>query len=142
MKNVVAPVVLLALMSIPAFAADGNVPQATLSSLGLSGLETMSDAQGMDIRGQSSSFAIVKGTSLVFGQLMTPDTKNFVVGSSANEVDGNAETTAAGGMLTVSKNHSVSMVLSLDVGLPDLTSFIGSIGAAAGGVGSASALQP
>jgi hypothetical protein len=139
MKNVVALAVLLALVAVPAFAGDGNVPQATLSSLGLSDLEPMSDAQGMEVRGQSSSFVIVKGTSLVFGQLMTPDTKNFVVGSSANEVDANAETTRSDGLLTATKLHGVTFNLFLEVAFPDLTGFFGSISGAAGGTGRATA---
>jgi hypothetical protein len=63
MKNalclVVAAVVVLG--AIPAFAGDGNVPQATLSALGLGNMQVVSDAEGMQVRGTSSS---VQATSL------------------------------------------------------------------------------
>ena len=39
----------------PALAGDGNVPQSTLNTLGLSGMETLSDAEGMEIRGKSGN---------------------------------------------------------------------------------------
>ncbi len=135
MKNVVALAVLLALVAAPALA--GEVPQATLSSLGLGDMQVVSDAQGMQVRGMASSFGMVKGTSLIFGQLLTPDTKNFVVGSSVNEVDGNAESTAVGVML-LEKEHGVELGLSLDVEWTEgevITSFSGMLQGIAGGVG-------
>ncbi len=141
MKNVLAVVVLLALVAVPTFGEEGTIPRATLRSLGLGDMQTMSDAQGMQVRGQSSAFGIVKGTSLVFGQLLTPDTKNFVVGSSVNEVDANAETTAVG-MLTVTQDHHVFLNLNLDVVYPGLTTYSGVIMAGAGGIGSVSAMTP
>ena len=57
MKNVFSVVVaaLVVLGAIPALAADGNVPGATLSALGLSGMQEVSDAEGMQVRGMSSS---------------------------------------------------------------------------------------
>ena len=140
MRSVVAAlVVLLVVAAAPVFAEDGNVPQATLSSLGLGGMETMSDAQGMEVRGMASSFGMVKGTSLIFGQLLTPDTKNFIVGSSVNEVDANAETTEAGSILTVLKDHMVTLDLGLSVVFPDQTMFQGIAFGFAGGVGSVTA---
>jgi hypothetical protein len=138
----IAALALLALVAVPAFAGEGNVPPATLSSLGLGDLEVMSDTQGMEVRGQASSFAAVRGSSLIFGQLMTADTKNFVVGSSGNQVEANAETTAAGGALTVAKSHGVTLNLGLNLVFPDLTQFVGSILGSASGTGSVSAIQP
>src|SRR5262245_33468890 len=80
-------------VAAPAFAGDGNVSGATLSALGLSGMQRVSDAEGMLVRGKANTVA-VKGTSLIFGQLLTPDTKNFLVASSVNEVDGTGSTGA------------------------------------------------
>ncbi len=138
MKNVVALAVLLALVAVPAFAEE--VPQATLSSLGLGDMQVVSDAQGMQVRGMQSAFGMVKGTSLIFGQLLTPDTKNFVTFSSVNEVDGNAETTAADPML-LEKDHGVGMAepVTLDVSFDEagvVWTFGGSISGMVGGVGS------
>ena len=137
MRNVLALVVLLTLVAAPAFAADGNVPAATLASLGLGDMQTVSDADGMQVRGMQSAFGMVKGTSLIFGQLLTPDTKNLVSFSSVNEVDGNAETTAAPIALTIIKTHAVAInppiVLQVTI---DSTVFLGVIQGAVGGTGS------
>jgi len=142
MRNVVALVVLLGLVALPALAGEGNVPQATLASLGLGDLKPMSDAEGMQVRGQSSSHAFVRITSLVFGQLLTPDTKNFLVNSSVSEVDANAETTASGETLTLSFGHGHGMDFSLEVTYPDTTTFMGYVFGHAGGGGHVSAFAP
>jgi len=63
MKNVVALAVLMVLVAAPALAGDGNVPQATLSALGLGGMQVVSDAQGMQVRGMSSN---AQATSVSF----------------------------------------------------------------------------
>ncbi len=59
MKNALVPVlaVFLAFVAVPAFAGDGQVPQATLRALGLGGIQVASDAEGMQVRGLSSSAA-------------------------------------------------------------------------------------
>ena len=142
MKSVLTLVVALVFCAAPAFAADGNVPQGTLSALGLSGMQVMSDADGMQVRGKCSSFGMVKGTSLIVGQLLTPDTKNFVIGSSVNEVDANAESTMSGGILELCKSHEVFLELSLDVNYPDGGSYFGWLGGVAGGEGSVVVVQP
>ena len=138
----VALVALLALIAAPAFAVDGNVSASTLNSLGLSGMETVSDAQGMQVRGMASAFAMVKGTSLIFGQLVTPDTKNFVSFSSVNEVDGNVETTAVPFAINLAKTHAVAVnpPVVLTVTFPAGGTFsgvyTGSISGQVGGAGS------
>lgn len=63
--------VMVAMVSSSVFAGEGRVSQAQLASLGLSGLEVMSDAQGREIRGQGFAFAAsVSGSAL-------PGTFNF-----------------------------------------------------------------
>ena len=146
MKNALAIVVFLALVAAPAFAADGNVSHATLASLGLGDLQTMSDSQGMQVRG-GQAVGVVKGTSLIFGQLLTPDTKNFVSFSSVNEVDASITT---GADPTVTKNHAVGtfmidpltggvllnpVILSVNTGAGGYT-YLGSISGIVGGAGS------
>ena len=130
MKSALALIVVMLLATAPAFAGDGNIPQETLSSLGLSDMQTVSDAEAMQVRGKTSWFGMVKGTSLVFGQLMTDNTKNFIVGSSVNEVDGNGESTQADAKLIIAKTHGVELNLHLDV-----EGFEGSISGTAGGIG-------
>ena len=142
MKSAFALALALVLCAAPAFAGQGSVSQGTLSALGLGDLRAVSDAEGMQVRGKCSSFGMVKGTSLIFGQLVTPDTKNFVIGSSVNEVDANAESTAAGGALTLTKAHQVSLDLFLEVEFPSQTSFYGYLGGMAGGGGSITIIHP
>jgi hypothetical protein len=62
MRTFAAVVAVLALVAAPALAGDGNVPRGTLSSMGLSGLKTMSDAQGLKVRGMGA-IATVSGES-------------------------------------------------------------------------------
>jgi hypothetical protein len=88
---------LLVLVAVAAFAGDGNVPQANLASLGLSGMQTASDAQGMQVRGMSSS---AQATSLGFASmfLYDPNTgSSFVGGVNAfgRAADENAGSNAA-----------------------------------------------
>jgi hypothetical protein len=131
--------VVLALGAVPAFAEEGAVSESSLRALGLGGMQAVSDEAGMEVRGRSSAFGIVKGTSLIFGQLLTPDTKNFVVGSSVNEVDGNVESTAVG-LMTIAKIHTVTLDLDLAVLFPDGSTYAGSISGIAGGAGSITSL--
>lgn len=128
---------LLALVAAPVWAADGNVPQNTLKSLGLSGMQPVSDAEGMQVRGANSAFGMVKGTSLIAGQLLTPDTKNFVSFSSINEVDGNAETVACPLFLKLIKDHQVFVnpPVTLNVSFPDGSTYSGIISGTVGGTG-------
>ena len=138
--------VLVAFAAVPAVAGDRQVPQSTLKALGLGSMQVASDAQGMQVRGRQSAVVSVKGTSLIFGQLLTPDTKNFVVGSSVNEVDASG-TSAVAGTITASKDHAAALFLNLVVAFPDGTTFTGNIGTAtapafAGGTGTVSVTIP
>ena len=61
MKVALATAVLVVLVAVPALAGDGNVPQSTLASLGLGGMQKMSDDDGMQVRGNftfASSFSM------------------------------------------------------------------------------------
>jgi len=64
MKSALALVVVMVLFAVPAFA--GDVPQEALSALGLGGMQVVSDAEGMQVRGMSSrafgsSFSFASG---------------------------------------------------------------------------------
>lgn len=82
MRSVVAALVVLLVVAAPAFAGEGNVPQATLSSLGLGGMQVLSDAQGMQVRGMSSS-ANGSGLLLLSGSLFDPETGSNSLGTFA-----------------------------------------------------------
>jgi hypothetical protein len=55
MKYVACLVALVALGAAPVLAGDTYVPRSTLAAMGLSGLQPLSDAQGLSIRGMGSS---------------------------------------------------------------------------------------
>jgi len=52
MKTLVVFSALVALSCAPALAADGKVSQSSLKKMGLTGMQPMSDAKGLEIRGQ------------------------------------------------------------------------------------------
>jgi hypothetical protein len=94
MKNAFAVVVavVLVLGAIPAFAGDGYVPQATLSALGLGGMEVVSDSEGMQVRGMSSN-AAASSLSFINAFLFDPTTAaNFTFNAAdwARATDENA----------------------------------------------------
>ena len=51
MKNLALAVAVVGCLSASAFAADGRISQGSLAHMGLQGMTTMSDAQGMHVRG-------------------------------------------------------------------------------------------
>lgn len=94
MKRVLT-IAAICLMAAPAI--GGEVSDQTLSQLGLTDLQAVSDADGMQIRGKSGyrggrskgnggAHAVTSGTSLVFGQLVAdlPTGTNFLVLSDVN----------------------------------------------------------
>lgn len=123
-----------ALVAAPVFAADGNVPQSTLNDLGLARMETLSDAEGMQVRG-SGGGAAVRGISLVAGLLLEPSTKNFVFASDANTVEGNAEIVCLGiGPVAVSHTTESVVAIGLEVTTPS-GDWVGVLIGGAGGSG-------
>jgi hypothetical protein len=64
MKTLLSIASVLVLSAAPALAGQGHVSSQSLAKMGLSGMQTMSDAQGMSIRG--TSIAVVSGSSHAF----------------------------------------------------------------------------
>ena len=116
MRNVVAlaVAVIVALSAIPAFAEDGDVPQATLSELGFGGAEVVSDAEGMQVRGLSS-FVEVSGASLLFGQLFDSFSHNFVAASSGDWYRAMAENAGSHVMSCVNGSQGSAIMFELDI---------------------------
>ncbi len=134
MKTAIAAfAVLLVVGATPAFAEDGQVADSTLAAIGLGDMQVVSDAEGMNVRGMSSS-AMSMGTSLIFGQLIDPATKSFVVGSDVNTA---GSTATNGGKNIVSQaSHFQGSSLGLQLDVSTLTSnFSGILGGVAGGSG-------
>ena len=61
MKSLYALAAIVAFSAVPAFAGEGHVSNNSLAKMGLAGMKTMNDAQGMQIRG--TSIAVVAGVS-------------------------------------------------------------------------------
>ncbi len=136
MKKAVAVFAVLLVAGVtPAFANDGQVSGDALAALGLGDMQVISDVEGMGVRGMSSS-AMSMGSSLVFGQLIDPDTKSFVVGSDINAAGATAEN--AGKYIYSGVNHAQSSSLQLHLDVVTLTSlFSGALAGYAGGSGAA-----
>ncbi|HEX5103140.1 MAG TPA: hypothetical protein VFV87_04985 [Pirellulaceae bacterium] len=105
---------LVAMVSVPAFAEDGHVSKATLRSLGLGGMQVMSDADGMQVRGLSSN-AASGGSSLVAGQLAFNDASGtqFVIGSDFNTSRATAVNAGLNASSTSSHNQGSGLILTL-----------------------------
>ena len=88
-----AMVLLVALVASPAVAQEGNVSQSTLSQLGLSGMQVMTDTEGMEIRGMSA-WSSSGGGSIVSGGLIYNDGNEtyFVSAGSANSAGSGSST--------------------------------------------------
>jgi len=135
-RTLLTTAALLAMGIAPALAEDGHVSHDTLSAIGLGGMQVASDADGMQIRGMSSS-AYSSGTSLIFAQLLDPATNNFVVGSDTNAAGSTAEN--AGLNLVSNASSLQSSGLAFNLNIATLTSLYGgSVSGIAGGAGLAS----
>jgi len=138
MKNAIAVIaVLLVAGASSAFAEDGQVSDSALSAIGLSGMQVVSDAEGMQVRGMSSN-AMSMGTSLIFGQLIDPATKSFIAGSDINTSGASSENGGFNALSLAGHVQASGLLLGLNVVTPT-SSFVGSLGGAAGGFGLASA---
>lgn len=107
-------IVAVCLMASPALA--GDVSEGTLSSLGLGGMEVISDAEGMQVRGMSSS-AAAAGGGLVFGQLVYINQfgQNFQVGSNTNVAQSTATNAGLNIVSTANQNNNSAMNINLFV---------------------------
>ena len=141
MKNALFAVVagLAVLMAAPVMAEDAQVSEATLSSLGLGGFERMSDAEGMTVRGRLDGQGMVVGTSLLSFQLVTPDTKNFINGSSINMVSGSAQFNLAGEQINKAHGVAINPAITLSVAVTNAAignyNYSGSVMGQVGGAG-------
>jgi hypothetical protein len=105
-------IVAVSLMAAPAMADE--IPRGALAQLGLGGMEVMSDAQGMQVRGRSSN-AVVGGTSLIFGQLVfdSDSGTQVVAGSDVGHYRSSAENAGLNASSTVMGNVGSGFNLNL-----------------------------
>jgi hypothetical protein len=106
--------VALLVLAAPALADDGRIPQNALSRMGLGGMQVVSDAHGMQVRGLSSN-AASGGTSLIVGQLVFNDASGtqFVTGSDFNTSRGTAENAGLNATSTASHSQGSGLILTL-----------------------------
>jgi hypothetical protein len=125
--------VLAALMAAPAFADSGNVSPSTLATLGLDGMEVLSDEDGMQVRGSGGSTATM-GLSLVMGLMIEPSTKSFVFGSDVNTAAACAEVTCV--VTDPIAEHTTVSAVALELNVVTTTStYSGTLIGGAGGSG-------
>jgi hypothetical protein len=62
MKSLFAFAAIVAISAVPAIAGEGHVSSKSLANMGLAGMKSMDDAQGMTVRGLS--IAVVGGGSI------------------------------------------------------------------------------
>lgn len=129
MKKCLA-IVAVCLMAGPAMA--GDVSDGALSALGLGGMETMTDAQGMQVRGKASA-ATVSGTSLVFGQLVAdlPTGTSFVVGSDVNHYWSEASSATDDSLAQGQSGSGILLQLG-PINIDGSEAFFGQLGGTAG----------
>jgi len=123
--------ILASLLAAPAFADDGHVPQATLDTLGLANMETLSAEEGMQVRGMGGSAAVI-GVSVVTGLIIDPDTKSYVFGTSTDFAGACLETVCPFSPPDPFQEHASALSLGLNVVSP-LGAFDGLLIGGAGG---------
>jgi hypothetical protein len=104
------------LVASPCFAGEKALSKTTLDSLGLGGLELLSDADGLQVRGMSAE-AFSFGASSLFGQLSDPGNPgNFVTASDINGSRASDENAGLGAdALTTQGPQGSSIATQLDV---------------------------
>ncbi len=107
MKTLLSLASVLVLSAAPAMAGDGHVSSQSLAKMGLSGMQTMTDAQGSQIRGLS--IAVAAGGSIAF--LGVPGggaaSVNTYFAAGSKSASGNNVSFAVGGVAT---NHGIIVV--------------------------------
>ena len=129
-------VVLALLVAAPALAAEGHVPQSVLRIQGLVDAETVSDEEGMQVRGMSG-YASARGISLVTGLVIDSATNSYVFGIDVNAAKSTAVN--AGHRVRSRANHvqgsAVALSLHVETGNTPSSFFDGYLIGGAGGSG-------
>jgi len=107
MKTLLTIASVLVLSASPAFAGEGQISKQSLAKMGLSGMQTMSDAQGMQIRG-TAAIVIVSGksTATVPGATSTNSYYATASGSGSHAASGDNFSVAGDATITL---HSITV---------------------------------
>jgi hypothetical protein len=89
MKTLLGIASVVALSVTPSFASEGHVSSQSLAKMGLTNMQVMSDAQGMQVRGLS--IAVVGGFSsaTISGVGGTASSSNFYFAAGKHSASGN-----------------------------------------------------
>jgi hypothetical protein len=101
MKSVFALATIVAFSAVPALAGDGQVSSKSLAKMGLAGMKTMDDAQGMTVRG--TSVAVVFGIShaTISGEGGSASSVNGYFAAGHHSASGANASFAASGDVTI-----------------------------------------
>lgn len=120
----------VALLACPAWAGDGKVSKSVLDSLGLGGMQEMSDTDGMQVRGMSAE-AFAFGASSLFAQLSDPNNPgNFITATDVNGGRGSDENAGLSSDALASQGpqgSSLAITLNIQSGNPAVQVFLGTI---------------
>jgi hypothetical protein len=105
MKSLYAVAAIVALSAVPTFAGEGHVTTNSLAKMGLAGMKSMDDAQGMNIRGLS--IAVVSGGSIagIHGNGGAAASVNTYFASGKKSAEGSNLSYAVDGTITTHGNH-------------------------------------
>ncbi len=112
MKSLLSLASVLVLSAAPALAGDGQVSSQSLAKMGLSGMHSMTDAQGTQIRGLS--VAVASGGSIAFigGGGGGAASVNTYFAAGHHSASGNNVSFAADATVTVHQNGNVSATIN------------------------------
>jgi hypothetical protein len=101
MKSLYALAAVIAFSAAPAFAGEGHVSTNSLAKMGLAGMKTMNDAQGMTVRGLS--IAVVSGQSMaeIAGEGGDAASQNSYFAKGHHSASGANLSAAASGDVTI-----------------------------------------
>jgi hypothetical protein len=105
MKSLYALAAIVALSAAPAIAGEGQVSAKSLNNMGLAGLKTMNDAQGMTVRGLS--IAVVSGQSMaeIAGEGGDAASQNSYFAKGHHSANGANLSAAASGDVTIKGDY-------------------------------------
>jgi hypothetical protein len=103
MKTLLSIASVLVLSAAPAFAGQGQVSHQSLTKMGLSGMQLMSDDQGMQVRGLSIAVAAGGSIATISGEGGHATSVNGYFAAGNHSADGNNVSFAADGT-----SHTVS----------------------------------
>jgi hypothetical protein len=115
MKILLGVASVVAFSMVPALAGEGRVSHQSLANMGLAGMTTMSDAQGMQLRGLSAQAGGWSSATLN-GVGGTASSTNFYYASGKKEASG-ANLSVAGDVSTTIVTHGshVSTITTANV---------------------------